>query len=68
MCSNLGTIIIPNSVTSIGEDAFYGCGSQMSVTFEGKDKATVKGMSNYPFGLNDGRVIHCTDGDITEFE
>ena len=57
---------IPNSVTSIGDYAFYGCsGFLTSITFSGKDKATVKAMANYSWDLNPGCVIHCTDGDIT---
>ena len=67
-CWNLTSVTIPSNVTSIGEDAFYYCTSLTSITFEGKDKATVQGMTNYPFGLNDanenGTTIHCTDGDI----
>ncbi len=31
-CTNLTSIIIPDSVTSIGEDAFYNCSSLTSVT------------------------------------
>ena len=33
-CSNLTTITIPNSVTSIGYSAFNRCSSLMSVTFK----------------------------------
>jgi len=61
-------VTIPDSVTSIGDYTFSDCSGLMSVTFEGKDKATVQGMSNYPFGLEcaneNGVTIHCTDGDI----
>ena len=67
-CSGLTSVTIPNSVTSIGDEAFFYCDNLTSVTFEGKDKATVQGMTNYPFGLNeaspDGVTIHCTDGNI----
>lgn len=59
---------IPDSVTSIGWGAFYCCSSLTSVTFEGKDRVTVQGMTNYPFGLDcaneNGVIIHCTNGDI----
>ena len=58
-------IEIPSSVSSIGSGAFLGCVSLTSVTFSGKDKATVQGMANYNWGLPSGCVIHCTDGDIT---
>ena len=61
-------MVIPASVMSIGYGAFTFCGNLTSVTFEGKDKSTVQGMTNYPFGLNyanyDGVTIHCTDEDI----
>ena len=67
-CINLTSITIPSTVTSIWEDTFNGCSGLTSVTFEGKDKATVQGMDNYPFGLNysneNGVTVHCTNGDI----
>ena len=67
-CSSLTFMTIPNSVTSIGNSAFSNCSDLTSVTFEGKDKATVQGMTNFPFGLEyaneSGVTIHCTDGDI----
>ena len=57
--------MIPNSVTSIGSDAFSGCSGLRNVTFSGKDLTTVQNMANYSWGLTSGCVIHCTDGDIT---
>ena len=63
-CISLTSVTIPSSVTSIGTVAFYGCSGLTSVTFSGKDKATVKGMTNYSWELKSGCVIHCTDGDI----
>ena len=67
-CSSLTNLTIPNTVTSIEADTFNGCSDLSNVTFEGKDRATVQGMSNLPFGLNyaneNGVTIHCTDGDI----
>ena len=66
--SSITNLTIPTSVTSIGGSAFSGSGDLTNVTFEGKDRATVQDMSNYPFGLNganmNGVTIHCTDGDI----
>lgn len=61
----LTNVTIPDSVTSIDNDVFYDCSSLTSMTFSGKDKATVQGMANYSWGLESGCVIHCTDGDIT---
>lgn len=64
-CRVLNNVTIPSSVTSILDDAFYNCEALYSITFSGKDKATVQGMSKYPWRLPSGCVIHCTDGDIT---
>ena len=65
-CTWMTGMTIPSSVTSIGMWALTSCYSLMSVTFSGKDKATVQGMANYnSWGLNSGCVIHCADGDIT---
>ena len=64
-CNSLTSVTISESVTSIGSMTFNFCGNLTSMTFSGKDKATVKGMTNYNWGLTSGCVIHCTDGDIT---
>ena len=64
-CQSMRSVTIPDSMTSIGNDAFDGCVALTSITFSGKDKATVQGMTNYSWGLKNGCVIHCTDGDIT---
>jgi len=67
-CRGLTSVTIPNSVTNIGAEVFCDCRGLTSVTFEGKDRATVQGMTNYPFGLDNanesGVTIHCTDGNI----
>ena len=64
-CPGLTSMVISNSVTSIGSSTFNMCYNITSVTFSGKDKATVQGMSNYRWDLPSGCVLHCTDGDIT---
>lgn len=65
-CSDLTSMSIPDNVMSIGEFVFSGCSGLKSVTFSGKDKATVQGMSDYnEWYLPSGCVLHCTDGDIT---
>lgn len=51
-CMGLTSVTIPASVANIGNNVFLGCTGLTSVTFEGKDRATVQGMENYPFGLN----------------
>jgi hypothetical protein len=58
------SMTIPNSVTHIGWQAFAGS-NLLSMTFSGKNKATVIGLSNYSWELPFGCVLHCTDGDIT---
>ena len=61
--TSFANVTIPDSVTIIQNEAFLYC-SLTSITFSSKDKATVKGMANYSWGLGSGCVIHCTDGDI----
>lgn len=56
---------IPGGVTSVGANAFDGCTNLTEITMADKDISTVQGMTNYPFGLTTGQVIHCSDGDIT---
>lgn len=65
---NLTSVTIPNSVMNISRWAFS-MSIINNVTFEGRNKSTVQGMSGYPFGFDGvnfyGTVtIHCTDGDI----
>ena len=64
-CVSLTSIDIPASVQTMDREVFFGSSELMSVTFSGKDKATVQGMDNYSWALPSGCVIHCTDGDIT---
>lgn len=64
-CTGLTGMDIPAAVTSIGADVFKYCSGITAITMEEKDIATVQAMTNYPFGLTTGQVIHCSDGDIT---
>ena len=64
--SNLTSITIPNSVKSIGDDAFAYCSSLTSITFQGSMKEwnnIVKG--SYWKVHAPATVVHCTDGDVT---
>lgn len=62
--SMLTKIELPDTVQSIAEDVFAG-DSRIEVTFQGRTMAEVQSMENYPWGLPTGRIIHCSDGDIT---
>lgn len=56
-CVGLTSVTIGNGVTAIGSGAFGNCYALTNVTFAGKNRATIKGMINYPFGLNSGTLI-----------
>lgn len=62
--SMLTKIDLPDTVQSIAEDAFIE-DPNIEVTFQGRTIAEVQSMENYYWGLQTGRIIHCTDGDIT---
>ena len=65
-CTNLTTVIIPNSVTSIGIYAFRGCSGLKYVKFEGtvaEWNVIEKGFSwslSCPF-----TYVECSDGDVS---
>lgn len=62
--SGLSSLVIPSSVTSIGEGAFSDLSIQ--ITMVGKTMAQVQAMTYYPwYAAAPGTVFHCTDGDIT---
>ncbi len=47
--SNLKSITIPNSVTSIGTNAFYGCSGLTSITWNAKNYPAFSSYSSSPF-------------------
>ena len=53
-CKSLTSITIPNSVTSIGEDAFQGCSSLTKTNYTGD----IAGWCNIEFGSSDANPIH----------
>jgi hypothetical protein len=61
----LASITIPNGVTEIGIQGFYGCGSLTSITFEGTIEewnAITKGTDwNYKVPTTH---IQCSDGQV----
>ena len=64
-CTGLTSITIPDSVTSIGRSAFFGCAALTDVHYSGtKEQWQAIESQN---GRNDSlssATIHCTDGDI----
>ncbi len=57
-CSSLESIEIPDSVTSIGANAFNGCSSLKSITIPN----SVTSIGRYAFfccGGNDGIIVYC---------
>ena len=61
---NLRTVTIPDSITSIGENAFIYCNSINDVYYSGtieQWEAIVIGENNDKLA---GAFIHCKDGDI----
>ena len=66
-CNELKKIVIPDSVTSIGNSAFFRCGKLTNITFNN----TIARWNNITKGTDWNKlvpstcVIHCTDGDLT---
>lgn len=63
-CGSLHSVTIPKSVVNISQVAFR-YSRLTELTMVGRTKEEVKAMENYSWGLQNGCVIHCTDGDIT---
>ena len=63
--SGLTSIEIPNSVTSIGKLAFYGCSSLTSVVWNAKKCSDFTGSKNSPF-KNSTNITSFTFGDSAE--
>lgn len=62
-CGGLSSVAVPKSVDDISHVAFRY--SRLSaVTMEERTKAEAKELAGYPWGLENGCVIHCADGDI----
>lgn len=66
-CCTLISITLPDTVTYIGQWAFYECHSLASITFEG----TIAQWNAITFGGEawnqniPATVVHCSDGDVT---
>ena len=64
-CRTITNITIPSSVTSIGDEAFFSCEALYNVTFQGRTKAEVQAMENYPWGIENTQNIHSIIGPNT---
>lgn len=61
---HLSSVVFHSPISFIGESSFRSC-YEVTITFLNKTVAEVQAMSNYSWKLEPGRIIHCTDGDIT---
>ena len=55
---------IPDSVTSIGNETFYGCRNLVSIDFNGTMEQWNSISKSIGYGLPDACKIICTDGTI----
>lgn len=62
-CGSLHSVTIPKSVANISQVAFR-YSRLTELTMVERTKAETKAIDNYPWGLENGSVIHCTDGDV----
>lgn len=62
-CKSLESLYIPSTVTTIGKDAFSSCPSSCNITIK-KTMNDVSSISNCPWGISVGSVLHCSDGDL----
>lgn len=66
-CQSLTSIIIPESVNSIGVFTFLYCSNLTSLVFKGKTLAEVQAMPNYPWGINNTSIISTWNDASQEF-
>lgn len=62
-CNLLKSLFIPSTVVSIGASAFYQCPTTCNIQFN-KTTSEVSSMTNCPWGISIGTLIHCTNGDL----
>lgn len=66
-CVGLTSITIPNSVMSIGEQAFSGCTSLTSIQYNGTKEQWETIFKRDNWSSDTGNfVVHCSDGDIAK--
>lgn len=63
-CYGLAKLRVPASMVTLGTVVtFSGCPTTCDIYFA-KTMAQVRAMLNYPWGIQKGATIHCTDGDL----
>ena len=67
-CTNLSDVFIPSSITAMNNHIFTGCKLDNAV-FEGTisqfNQASSNGSKTNAYFCNNGKIIHCNDGDVT---